>query len=436
MEIRRIEYRNVHGFLSGKVTFSQGENFLVGINGTGKTTILNVINWVLAPNFPELCTNYHELIRVDVKHGRYVYSIESKITEGAHELSIATKDQSRNFLPIKTNLIHNPQDYDKSVPNIREHYGRMSPESHEVSAWEFLLNELPAPVFIGLERKINADKSEFSSKSERIKYKNDSLITSQTLMRDAYNTSRHKIAEINDKLNSKVLELSFSGVIHQTSHLTKYSSGDIVLKIKQLKEKFDDTTSQKTYSKALTAPGVRKAIVKFLNDLSALVSNTEINEEDDILIALNQHNFSRASHMFELFNVHEQEIKTAQNEINNFVEAVNSFICDANKEVIFDLDTGTPFFKTPKRKSKFKLSELSSGEAQVVVLMSYFAFLAKKGIPIIIDEPEVSLHVKWQNIFVAAIKKVMPDDCQTIMATHSPEICGAEDVNVQSISAV
>ncbi len=432
MEIRRIEYKNVHGFLSGKVTLSQGENFLVGINGTGKTTILNVINWMLAPNIPELCCNYHELIRIDVKHGRFVYSIESKIIENKHELSISTKDTSRDFHPIKTSLIHNAKNFENQVHDLREHYERMQPEEHEVTTWEFLLSELPTPVFIGLERKINTS---INSKSKRVKYKDDSLVASQTLMRDAYNTSRHKIVEINDKLNSKVLELSFSGVIHQTSHLKKYSSDDIEIKIKQLKEKFDDTTSQKTYSKALTAPGVRKAIVKFLNDLSALVSNTELNDEDDILIALNQHNFSRASSMFDLFNSHEQEVKIAQNEITNFVEAVNSFICDANKEIIFDPDTGTPYFKTPKRKSKFKLSELSSGEAQVVVLMSYFAFLAKKGIPIIIDEPEVSLHVKWQNIFVDAIKRVMPDDCQTIMATHSPEICGAEDVNVQSISA-
>ena len=83
---------------------------------------------------------------------------------------------------------------------------------------------------------------------------------------------------------------------------------------------------------------------------------------------------------------------------------------------------------------KLFLSELSSGESQIVVLLSYFAFHAKSGIPIVIDEPELSLHVEWQNHFVAAVKKVMPLECQTIMATHSPEICGASDVNVQAIS--
>jgi predicted ATP-dependent endonuclease of OLD family len=81
------------------------------------------------------------------------------------------------------------------------------------------------------------------------------------------------------------------------------------------------------------------------------------------------------------------------------------------------------------------LSDLSSGEVQIVVLLAYFAFLAKKGIPIVIDEPELSLHVQWQKIFVGAVKDVMPPECQTLMATHSPEICGAENVNVQALNA-
>ena len=60
--------------------------------------------------------------------------------------------------------------------------------------------------------------------------------------------------------------------------------------------------------------------------------------------------------------------------------------------------------------------------------------LIKSGVVYVADEPELSLHVQWQKYFVSAVKEVMPEECQTIMATHSPEICGAEDVNVQSIS--
>ena len=49
MEIRSVEYKKIYGTLSGKLCFKRGENFLVGINGCGKTTVLNLIRWVLGP---------------------------------------------------------------------------------------------------------------------------------------------------------------------------------------------------------------------------------------------------------------------------------------------------------------------------------------------------------------------------------------------------
>ncbi len=40
---------------------------------------------------------------------------------------------------------------------------------------------------------------------------------------------------------------------------------------------------------------------------------------------------------------------------------------------------------------------------------------------IIVDEPELSLHVRWQESFVDAIQKASPR-LQIILATHSPSI--------------
>jgi predicted ATP-binding protein involved in virulence len=40
---------------------------------------------------------------------------------------------------------------------------------------------------------------------------------------------------------------------------------------------------------------------------------------------------------------------------------------------------------------------------------------------LLIDEPELSLHLKWQRQFVPAIREASPST-QMILATHSPEI--------------
>jgi predicted ATP-dependent endonuclease of OLD family len=42
---------------------------------------------------------------------------------------------------------------------------------------------------------------------------------------------------------------------------------------------------------------------------------------------------------------------------------------------------------------------------------------------IIIDEPEISLHLKWQEKFSETILAINPET-QFILATHSPDIVG------------
>jgi len=68
-------------------------------------------------------------------------------------------------------------------------------------------------------------------------------------------------------------------------------------------------------------------------------------------------------------------------------------------------------------------SELASGEIQILTILTQIAFnkdLNRANI-FIIDEPELSLHIKWQEIFVKTILELKPE-LQMIVATHSPPI--------------
>lgn len=67
---------------------------------------------------------------------------------------------------------------------------------------------------------------------------------------------------------------------------------------------------------------------------------------------------------------------------------------------------------------------LSSGEKQLFILMS--EALLQKEMPAIFiaDEPELSLHVLWQEKLVSSLRELNPN-AQIIAATHSPDIVGA-----------
>ncbi|MEU1265583.1 AAA family ATPase [Streptomyces cellulosae] len=72
------------------------------------------------------------------------------------------------------------------------------------------------------------------------------------------------------------------------------------------------------------------------------------------------------------------------------------------------------------RDSKeISLEKLSSGEKQLIRIL--VEVLSAGGRPLIIDEPELSMHVDWQLELIDSIQTI-DDTAQVITATHSPEI--------------
>jgi ABC-type transport system involved in cytochrome c biogenesis ATPase subunit len=79
-------------------------------------------------------------------------------------------------------------------------------------------------------------------------------------------------------------------------------------------------------------------------------------------------------------------------------------------------------FETDKKKS-VPLKTLSSGEQHELVLAFDLLFRVKEGTMILIDEPELSLHVTWQHKFLEDIARISElADLDFLVATHSPSI--------------
>lgn len=70
-------------------------------------------------------------------------------------------------------------------------------------------------------------------------------------------------------------------------------------------------------------------------------------------------------------------------------------------------------------KTDIKLASLSSGEKQVLKILIECLY-SESGV-FLIDEPEISMHVDWQKDLISAMRAMSPD-AQLILATHSPEI--------------
>nr|VFK02912.1 MAG: Predicted ATP-binding protein involved in virulence [Candidatus Kentron sp. H]VFK03143.1 MAG: Predicted ATP-binding protein involved in virulence [Candidatus Kentron sp. H]VFK05850.1 MAG: Predicted ATP-binding protein involved in virulence [Candidatus Kentron sp. H] len=72
------------------------------------------------------------------------------------------------------------------------------------------------------------------------------------------------------------------------------------------------------------------------------------------------------------------------------------------------------------------LTALSSGEQQAVVLLYELLFQVGPDTLVLMDEPEISLHVAWQKEFLDDLSKIVAlQGIRVIVATHSPRIIGA-----------
>lgn len=77
------------------------------------------------------------------------------------------------------------------------------------------------------------------------------------------------------------------------------------------------------------------------------------------------------------------------------------------------------------KPTRIPISGLSSGEQNELVLFYFLLFKAERNSLILIDEPEVSLHISWQAAFIEDLRDITKlNDLDVVIATHSPDIIG------------
>ena len=94
------------------------------------------------------------------------------------------------------------------------------------------------------------------------------------------------------------------------------------------------------------------------------------------------------------------------------------------------------YFETSKGK-ELELNQLSSGEQHEVVLLYELIFNVKPNVLVLIDEPEISLHITWQKEFLSDLLKITKiQKIQVLIATHSPSIINDRWDLVYNLEAV
>lgn len=109
-----------------------------------------------------------------------------------------------------------------------------------------------------------------------------------------------------------------------------------------------------------------------------------------------------------------------QHNIDELFSVIDEMFAETGKKVEISKDsTSQLVFRQGERF--LNVENLSAGEKQLLLLLLTVFLQDKKSAVLFADEPEVSLHIGWQQVLIDNLIRLNPN-CQFIIATHSPSI--------------
>ena len=201
--------------------------------------------------------------------------------------------------------------------------------------------------------------------------------------------------------------LLFQGYIAEKRDVLKYS--DFFDKWMEFTEKRDKCEG----NKALNSSMEKKNYVSFRADRSDLAFEYDkLSEDKKEFLTLYLEKFTETLEDFE--KAHEKTIL--------FQEIINDRFKITKKRLQYRYGEMYLTMGEGKDKKEIPLDVLSSGEQNDFIMFYNLIFNCKNG-KIFIDEPEISLHIEWQERYVDDLYKICKmNNIQALVATHSPNI--------------
>lgn len=128
-----------------------------------------------------------------------------------------------------------------------------------------------------------------------------------------------------------------------------------------------------------------------------------------------------------VLTVYAQDAKQKLSVFDYIYARTDTFLRIANERLLYKrLSVGLDGLKVTNSEGSILEPEmLSSGEQHEIVLLFELLFETKPNSLILVDEPELSLHVAWQREMLKDLQDMADlSDFRAILATHSPQIIG------------
>lgn len=431
MNLCKISVKKLFGLFDHEIPIKEigGVTIIIGENGLGKTVILEAIRAFFNKN-------YRFFNEISFSEFEFEFDNEEKwlvkknLTGKKTVLSIVTSKYASDKKAYK-----NAEIVISEERNDYDYEGMIEARHHR--------------------RKLEMMKSIHPLEFEKIAYMERMEAEDMFNYRDMFESKRRshsKTQELPDWFINASSEFNVKLIETQRIITAKERGGDAYIKtvqkssdelISTIKQKIGKSTEitnklDKTYPNRLVTQlkaGVKISLEKLnssfteLNNKKSILSDAGLIDqlEDAFLIEENDEQLITPLELYiDDSNKKLEPFDDVAKNIILFKDIINKRF--RHKELLINKEKGFLFQSTVPTENDEKpktipASKLSSGEQHELILFYELIFNSKDGDIILIDEPELSLHVSWQNEFITDLKRVTSINKVTvIIATHSPDI--------------
>lgn len=412
--IRNIRIEKLWGSRDVLLPINHDINFLIGVNGSGKTTVINLVAATLNVDLYTLKRFEYRKIFIDLQDLDSKRNIEVTVENLFFKRNSQPKLKFSINNYLDTPISHEfPFEYiDDVFRHMRFRRQRSSghiPRIHPRRIQDTMDNIVQLrwlPVNRSARDFRSFDENDFSDSIERRLYDQASRLSDLFLTLGT--TEKEFLSEFQKKIFSSLIQQ----IPQQHELFSQLRSIDLQSEKETLTAIFKEFDLYGHRDKVDLERHFRR-----LESLQQKIDKNSVSIEFEEFATIFQQ--QSAHFAVEEWNIYCEKREILYKSANIFQEIFNELVI--NKTMSISKNNKLEF-KTVTGKI-LTAEELSSGEKQLLILLSEVLLQNNKTWVYIADEPELSLHVRWQDQLVRSIR-LLNSDVQIIFATHSPDIVG------------
>jgi predicted ATP-binding protein involved in virulence len=436
MRILKIEIKKLFNMFDYLIDLDKQNDLtiLTGPNGYGKTTILNIIYNLFSKNFSFFQILSFEKIEIYLENNNRLSikkTVNQKKTNTFHEVGF-DNEVMREENNIELNL------FDINNGNIGSFIYKPEMEHNLVRELEKYLPIARISQNIWIDRRTNKqiilsellnEYSSFLPKSFIYNIKNQG-IKNENILEVLSSLKVYLIKE------QRLIKKNFSFERRQINSDRELS---YVNTIEEYASELSSRIKQKQQEAYIITQKLDSSFPKRLLECKEDLSEANFNERFDMLIKKQsdlkkfglsnseqepiEYNSENAKVLSVYLKDSEDKIEIYDPLLKNIEMFVNILNEKRFTHKTISINNEKGFVFTTNMGEELKLTDLSSGEQHEVVLLYELLFKIEENTLILIDEPEISLHVSWQKAFIEDLLKIAKmQNISVLVSTHSPQI--------------